>query len=98
MSDAPQKGNGTPDYWAGVRHGRMMTRIDGCVCAFDEDGNGPLNVCGAHQEWAAALVNAERERCVRIMQSGAEVMRSNYTDCGCHHYMHELIAEIRNCT
>jgi hypothetical protein len=63
MSDTPQKGNGTPDYWAGVRHGRMMTRIDSCVCAFDEDGNGPLNVCGAHQEWADAMIKGERAAC-----------------------------------
>jgi hypothetical protein len=72
MSDTPQKGNGTPDYWAGVRQGRMMTRVDSCVCAFDEDGNGPLNVCGAHQEWADALVEDEREACAKLAEAAID--------------------------
>jgi hypothetical protein len=64
--DDTHVGNGTPDYWAGVRQGRMMTRIDSCACTFDEDGNGPLNICGAHKEWADDLIKAEREVCAKI--------------------------------
>ena len=66
MTTDTQHGNGSPDYWAGVRQGRMMTRIDACCCTFDEHGNGPLNVCGAHDEWVKEKVAAEREACAKI--------------------------------
>lgn len=63
MTTDTVQGNGSPDYWAGVRQGRMMTRIDACCCTFDESGNGPLNVCGAHAEWLREKIAAEREAC-----------------------------------
>ena len=56
----------TDDYWRGHRQGRMMSRIDRCVCTFDEAGNGPIDVCAEHKAWMEKAVAAERARCADI--------------------------------
>ena len=53
------------DYQRGLRQGRMMSRIERCVCTLDENGDGPIDVCAMHKAWAAKLVGEERERLVQ---------------------------------
>lgn len=60
------RGRRTDDYWRGHRQGRMMSRIDRCVCTFDEAGNGPIDVCAEHKAWMEKAVAAERARCADV--------------------------------
>jgi hypothetical protein len=61
-------------FQRGVRHGRMNVRIDSCTCTFDEYGNGPIDVCRAHEEWCRSLLEAEKAKVVRLVEAGDRVL------------------------
>ena len=46
-------------------------------------------------EVVTACVEAEREACARIVDALAEKMDNNSLDCGCHHAVYELAANLR---
>lgn len=58
------------EYQRGVRQGRMMSRIERCVCTLTENGDGPIDVCEMHKAWAANKVSAEREACAVLAEHG----------------------------
>jgi hypothetical protein len=46
----------------------MNTQVNGCVCTFDEEGNGPTDVCTAHQEWAAIKLESLETGLLKIRE------------------------------